>query len=165
MLKEHEDQADTPKTVESRPRWTESEKSLASFMLGLGLGYRSIAAAVGRSAGTVSTRITRKRIIPDQDVDPLDLAAGEGRSWTEDEETLLGDLVRKRMRPAKIASMLHRTEASVRTRIVELEIGEVSQPRVRLSPAMRTCVSCGREFTSEGVHHRICNSCKGSLED
>src|SRR5690606_37801362 len=147
--------------------WTEEEKSLPHFMLALALGFRHIAEATGRTPGTVRCRTSRKRILPDVDVQPLDLRAADEREWTEDEETLLDVLATRGLAPARIALMLRRTKPTVIWRMQQLGLvgKEGSESVKRIATALRICICCRREFRSEGAHHRICDSCKGSLDD
>lgn len=157
-----------PKRINNRSgiiktRWSDDEKSLASFMHGLGLHYRHIAEAVGRTPGTVRCRISREIIVADTDVEELHFTLGHNRPWTEDEETLVDILLNRGQTPTSVAEMLHRSLDEVEDRLNALG-RDVGMSATRISVGVRTCLRCRSNFLSQGPHHRICNACKDSIE-
>lgn len=73
-------------------------------------------------------------------------------TWTQSEDTTVRELLAAGNPPCAIAKALGRSESSVYRRI------ETIQKRAK--SAKRPCMCCGKTFTSDGPHNRLCGACR-----
>ncbi|WP_234086784.1 hypothetical protein [Azonexus sp. R2A61] len=74
------------------------------------------------------------------------------RRWSQTEDDQLFAMVAEGKSAGAIAKAIDRSESSVYHRIEML----AGKPKAK----KRHCMCCGREFASDGPHHRLCGSCR-----
>lgn len=73
-------------------------------------------------------------------------------TWSQSEDAKLRELLAAGTKPCAIAKALGRNESSVYRRIETLNN--------RAKTTMRPCMCCGKTFTSDGPHNRLCGACR-----
>lgn len=89
------------------------------------------------------------------------------RVFTADEDAALIALVALGKTSVAIGLALGRAESSISSRIKALAL-KASRPTPKEMPAViakpkktiRPCLCCGNDFTSDGPHNRLCNTCR-----
>lgn len=155
--------ADVPPKRLGGGRLSDDDRDLAAFMVALGITHAQAGAAIGRTAGAVSTMVSRKHLVPAAGVTPLDRTRTVNRKWTEDEETLLSMLADRGWSSIRIAGLLKRTPSAVQTKRSHLGIiGDRYLSKQKPEGKWRKCMCCGQGFSSEWIGNRICSPCKDS---
>lgn len=73
-------------------------------------------------------------------------------TWSQTEDDQVRALLAEGKSACAIAKAIDRSESSVYRRIEIL----TGKPKAK----KRHCMCCGREFASDGPHHRLCGSCR-----
>lgn len=74
---------------------------------------------------------------------------GNAKPWTPEEDAELKALRLSGLGQQQIARQMGRAVSSVYARLAW-------QQKKKLRP----CMSCGKDFSSEGSHNRLCNTCR-----
>lgn len=148
------------KAVAQKP-WSDLQKELAGHMLGMGLPNDAVARTLGRTVASIVGARHRGTVIPKPGLEPLDLSIGDRRHWTAAEDRLLGLLVQHGLADGAIGETLGRTGGAVQSRKTRLGLACARYPsKQKPKASWRACMCCGGQFYSEGIHNRLCLSCK-----
>ena len=89
------------------------------------------------------------------------------RAWTPEQDSLLNKLIQEGLSYAKIGNILDRPASSIVSRIETLASHAAGVKRAVLftetpksCSRTRPCLCCGKSFTSDGPHNRLCNTCR-----
>jgi len=82
------------------------------------------------------------------------------REWTPEEDARLADLRGKGLSLEAVGELMGRPHTSIKSRIETLARHAAEGAAHANTRKVRKCLCCGREFTSEGAHNRLCGVCR-----
>lgn len=95
------------------------------------------------------------------------MARNYGRAeWTPEELQRLRELWPDNPDRRVIADLMGRSLSSILAKASIM--GLPSEVKLRKNPLMKTsvrpCMTCGKDFVSEGIHNRVCGGCKSTSD-
>lgn len=141
--------------------WTAQEDALLCAHVRAGASVPDVTRATGRSANAVLCRL---KLLQRRGEAPA-FQVRARRPWVAHEDGILLDGVREGIPARTIARTLGRTLAATQHRIkYHARLAGASAiapaPGRAARPGPRPCLCCGKTFTSEGAHNRLCAHCR-----
>lgn len=81
-------------------------------------------------------------------------------AWTPAETAILRRLWGRRKFAEIRAALPGRTVYAIRGRAAKMRLGKPKDAPPRPKTTCRPCLVCGKPFASEGIGHRVCDTCK-----